>query len=411
MVNLPTLNNTPNVVLWFDNLKVSPIGVIEPKTIGEGGMDRPYVDIVLNFFIKHINKYCNLALKNINDHKVLPNAINIAPIVCPSIKHLQYAIKHLDHSLYKFCEQNNVKLLIALSRETISTSQSAEIVSLVKSHIISKNYRPDILKISHLAFKDSSDLSEISDFIINIDYFNRILADVITTNFPTITFDKPFTRKYNFSILAGLIYRREYRAMFLAKCYDQGLLDDSVFLTMVLASDTDIKNIRQSFSNHICKDIINKACDNLFKNTPVDIDGNILTSKTIYDDYEEFMVPRPVLDSYINIVLETQPVTPSISEKIYKPLMSGLIFLWHGPQNILPYLESIGFKRYNYIDYSFDAHPEPDVRLDMLIKEIQRLGKKDLAALNKINQHIIEHNQNRFWKLAGNMDDLWTQLK
>jgi hypothetical protein len=91
--------------------------------------------------------------------------------------------------------------------------------------------------------------------------------------------------------------------------------------------------------------------------------------------------------------------------------MSGLIFLWHGSQNILPYLESIGFKRYTYIDYSFDAHPDPDVRLNMLIKEIQRLGKKDLATLNKLNQHIVEHNQKVFWKLAGNIDDLWTQLK
>ena len=323
------ISNKPSVDLWFNSLDVSPIGTVNSGFIGDKGIGDPYQDIVHNFFIKHIQNYCELNIKTINKDKVNHHHINIAPIVCPTVDNLHTAIKSVDDSLYKYCEENKIVLLLSLIRETVGNSRAAETVSLVKEYIIAAGYNPQVIKISHLAFKNCTSLSDVEDYMVNIDYFSRILADVVTTKYPNIKFAAPIDRTYKFSVLTGLLAYREYRAIFLAKCYDMGLLDNDVFLTMVLPNDNDISYIKEIFSDWKYRDIIFKACDELFKNITVDINGDVLLDKTIYDDFEEFMVPLPVMDSYVNIVLETQLFTPSLTEKIYKPLMAGLIFFWH----------------------------------------------------------------------------------
>jgi len=85
--------------------------------------------------------------------------------------------------------------------------------------------------------------------------------------------------------------------------------------------------------------------------------------------------------------------------------------VWHGHQDILPYLESLGFKRYSHIDYSFDSDPNPARRLELLVKEVQRLNKMDLKMLAYTNRKISKHNQQVFKSICKDYNDLWDQLK
>ena len=126
---------------------------------------------------------------------------------------------------------------------------------------------------------------------------------------------------------------------------------------------------------------------------------------------DEYFIPPQVLDSYVHIVLETVSWGPSLTEKIFKPIVAGLPFVWHGYKNILPYLESLGFKRYNYIDYSFDSDPDPLKRLELLIKEVQRLNKMDLRMLAYTNRKISKHNQQVFKSICKDYNDLWEHLE
>jgi hypothetical protein len=113
-----------------------------------------------------------------------------------------------------------------------------------------------------------------------------------------------------------------------------------------------------------------------------------------------------MLDSYVNIVLETRPFSPSLTEKIYKPIVSGVPFIWHGSLNILQFLESEGYKPYPFIDYSFDRHPSRNRRREMLIEEMQRLKKLNLKEEVKKCKDIARHNILNFYKVTNNFDNL-----
>ncbi len=398
-----------NLDLWFDhNISLAKDNV-SYNFHGEP-WEYDYYHTILIFLIDHIKSYSNIQFKNIGDN-VDRDRINVFPIVCPDLPNLNHALINLDSHVYDFCKTENIYLLFILSRETIQEHHARETADIIKTHIINKGYSSSIVKIAHVAFDTAPELNCVKDYIINLDWVNNFLADY-NTRLNTTTFELPETRSYNFSLLTGQIKDRPYRSIFLARCFERQLLDDKFFYTMFfLNEESDIPFIKNEFKNTVYESIINQACDNIFKNYTVDTNGSTLQDKNIYDNMIEYTIPQQVLDSYINIVLETQIFSPCLTEKIYKPLMSGMLFLWHGPPNTLEYLESRGFKRYKYIDYSFDSHPVADTRLNLLVNEIQRLSKKDLKALTELNQPIIDHNKKRFWELASNMNVLWDQLK
>jgi hypothetical protein len=104
------------------------------------------------------------------------------------------------------------------------------------------------------------------------------------------------------------------------------------------------------------------------------------------------------LDSWINIVVETNANCPFITEKMYKPIIAGIPFIWSAYPNTLEYLQSMGYEKYPFIDYSFDKEPYFEKRRILLIEEIKRLGCLDLKkeVLNCID--ISEYNRKIFYK-------------
>jgi hypothetical protein len=187
----------------------------------------------------------------------------------------------------------------------------------------------------------------------------------------------------------------------------------------MLNRERDLNYIAHENAVHYIKNATNdlklvdevKAAEKIFQHRTFDKSGNLITGPDIYETMEEYFIPPQVLDSYVHIVLETGSYAPSLTEKIFKPIVAGLPFIWHGHQDILPYLESLGFKRYNYIDYSFDSDPDPTERMNLLIKEIQRLNKIDLKMLAYTNKKISKHNQQVFKSICKDYNELWEQLE
>ena len=209
------------------------------------------------------------------------------------------------------------------------------------------------------------------------------------------------------------MYTRGFRVFFLSKCHHLNLLDDKFFYSVcTLDKKRDlnyIKNLADEFLEF--KPYI-EAAEDVFQHRTYDIDGKLMTGlENIYNTPNEFFTPPQVLDSYVHIVLETVHWSPTLTEKIFKPIVAGLPFIWHGCQDILPYLESLGFKKYSNIDYSFDSHPNPTERLNLLIKEIQRLNKIDLKMLAYTNRKISKHNQQVFKSICKDYGELWEKLK
>ena len=413
MVSQSTFNiDKPIVNLWFKNdwlIKNSSVVYdFQGKNISQ-----TYFTLLENLLIFQLKNFCKINIKTLGKNVVNTSSINIYPIVCADLTSLKHHIENIDYDLYNNCVENNVVYFLGLMREHLEAKTAGvnSIHSLIQSKIVDRGCSPKHLKIYHLGYGVPPELIDHKDYIISVDSCNRLLADVTSTK---ITNNLPLERTYNFSVLTGSLRNRYYRSIFLARCKDLNLLDDKFFYTMVMNNyEDDLQSIRDRFSDEYTpyRSTVLKYYKNLFYNKTYDKDGNPLIDKTVYDNNIEFDVPKQVLDSYVHVVLETQFNSPSITEKIYKPLMVGLPFIWHGPQNVLPYLESLGYKRYKNIDYSFDAHPDPTVRMDLLIQEIQRLSKTDLRSLVELNQDISEYNRNHFWNTVTNYNDLWNQLR
>ena len=398
------------VNLWFDYDDLVGHNSRVKYTFQGSNKSVNYSNIVFDTFTQYILKYCKVHFKFFNKHQVNhgSNVTNISPIVCMNMEDLQHSIENFDAAVYEYCHMRGIIVVFVMMRETI---EGNEIADVIQKHIVDKGYDSRYIRILHTAYDCPRQLKQYRQYIVSVDSYSRILANITLRTNPEPSFLLPQDRSYNFSLLAGALRDRPAKCLFLAKSKNLNVLDSKFFYTMLLQNkDDDLKSIQHMFEGDLNYDIIADACSSLFEDRTYDERGELLTGSTIYQGLVEFKVPPQVLDSYIHIVLETNDVCSFISEKLYKPLMIGLPFVWHGCKNILAYLESQGFRRYEGIDYSFDSHPDRLVRLDMLIAEIQRLNTVELKELVAKNQPILDHNRQQFWKISENFNDLWGQL-
>jgi len=134
--------------------------------------------------------------------------------------------------------------------------------------------------------------------------------------------------------------------------------------------------------------------NDLFKKLPLiadtsDFDTNHATDFNI-DLYKRFP---------INIVTETLFFTQNVfpSEKLWKPMAQGQIFLIMGAKGFLPALRSMGFKTFSpYINEEYDTVTDHLERAEVLVKEIKRIISLPEDEFNQILincQKAIKHNQ------------------
>jgi len=85
---------------------------------------------------------------------------------------------------------------------------------------------------------------------------------------------------------------------------------------------------------------------------------------------------------YINYVTENSVSQNFITEKVWKPILSGQLFLILGPQLILKHLKDLGLDTFDdIIDSSYDQETEFRIKIDMILGQLDRLMGSDLNRL------------------------------
>jgi hypothetical protein len=90
-----------------------------------------------------------------------------------------------------------------------------------------------------------------------------------------------------------------------------------------------------------------------------------------------------------------------LTEKIFKPITAKRPFILMGAVGNLAYLKSYGFKTFDrWIDESYDYETDPDLRIEMIVTELEKLCQLTADELNLMYvemQEILEFNFNHFY--------------
>jgi len=112
------------------------------------------------------------------------------------------------------------------------------------------------------------------------------------------------------------------------------------------------------------------------------------------------ILPKQYTDTKYSIVGETVEENNiyCLSEKIFKALISGHIFVVLAGAGFLKYLRNIGFQTFaGYIDESYDEEQDINQRISKIVSLCRVLTNTDHRELYKNTQAIRQHNYNLFF--------------
>jgi len=103
--------------------------------------------------------------------------------------------------------------------------------------------------------------------------------------------------------------------------------------------------------------------------------------------------------SYINIVTETvMRNTVFVSEKTWKPVAAGQLFLVVGCVGTIAYLRNIGVDVFDdIVDHSYDSEPDWFKRIQALQLSFKKLVSQDIDSIWKQTLHRRQKNQTNFF--------------
>ena len=120
--------------------------------------------------------------------------------------------------------------------------------------------------------------------------------------------------------------------------------------------------------------------------------------------YDRDIFELPYNHSTVNIVSESTVLKNEIfvTEKIWKPILAGQIFVVHSWPYYLKHLKKLGFKTFgDYFDESYDECEDNDQRMQKIVDLCRQLKKQDPLELynctNDIRKHNAKHFFNREW--------------
>jgi len=116
--------------------------------------------------------------------------------------------------------------------------------------------------------------------------------------------------------------------------------------------------------------------------------------------FDQDIYEKPYNETGCSIVSETNDNDTDIfmTEKIWKPIIAGHVFIVHGNYQYLEKLKEIGFKTFESVfDESYDNVLDPNKRIDALVELIQKLKGSNWNELYKQTEDIREHNRKTFW--------------
>lgn len=405
------------VNIWSYDHKISPVH--RKETLDFVAKDEDYkvsVDyeghIVGQFFSAHPNfKRSWLNYKVINKDKVRQNQNNFIVIPIFNYEYLNNIprILYKNEELINFAIINNVKIICCYLRENL-LDDGGLLNYNMKRYKIYQRISPDHLNIFVNGYNNSHVVDELQPYVKHIDVFDKIMYRHTLVGKLNINqiFNVSQEMIYNFSFLFGTLKYRPYRAEGFRFLIENNWIDraDIFFTTITFDQDNDIKFFLEKRLTNVIKPSTKKVLydyglEKVYVHKVYDENGKKYNSEDINArpavvKYAE--TPPQVLQSCVQVCFETRPENDSITEKIYRPLFLGQPFLWHARENLIPYLTSIGYKFYPWIDYSFDSISDPYQRLEAMFKEIKRLDSIDLAEMIISTVNINNHNRSNFLK-------------
>lgn len=103
-------------------------------------------------------------------------------------------------------------------------------------------------------------------------------------------------------------------------------------------------------------------------------------------DIVDLSINQPAYQqAYINIVTETTCKFQMLSEKTFKPIRAGQLFILLAPAGSIQFLRDIGIDTFDdIIDHSYDTVEDIRVRIELLVTEISRLNLLQLDSIYSI---------------------------
>lgn|GEM_PF-6181957 len=147
--------------------------------------------------------------------------------------------------------------------------------------------------------------------------------------------------------------------------------------------------------SHLPRADLARRIDTLAQNLPMELDGK----KEDVDWAGSTGLQRELSSAYFLIINETLCDSSDflfVSEKTYKAIRHGMPFLLFGACGILHHLRSLGFETFSpYVDERYDEEPDYLRRLQLFVREIQRLTALSETEMNELYRLIlprIQHN-------------------
>ena len=236
------------------------------------------------------------------------------------------------------------------------------------------------------------------DWFRDFEYFNCTVTEFDKV---FITFNHILTKKRNYRLhlLAELSSRKlnQYGHV-KADLLSRNLVKQEIFNNNSLLS----KSARTMIYKHLYLSIEDKHIknNNLFHASVSPLDNS---SNPILNCAPGNKKTDQSLKSMWHIVTETVYYEQKLhlTEKIFKPIVLERPFILLSTQGNLSYLKSYGFKTFDrWIDESYDNEMDPDVRLQKVVDEIEKLCRKSMSELlimYREMHEILKFNKEHFY--------------
>ena len=280
----------------------------------------------------------------------------------------------LNKDIKDFCKKNNIKIIVCFSRELIRP----------KKRVYSDDWY----------WMFNGGISEKR--VINFSFFDHAYVIGRWNRCGKIINNVKKTKK--FSIVLGML--KAPRLWWCVKLIHDNLHNHPDIVFSKISSQINIEPKDVFKHDKYLIDTFKKNKNYIEQDTFIEKNMSI---EHLYDGGKEWIIPDEVANTLINIVFETRPYDwgyGSLTEKMWKPIIAGMPFIWVSFRYTKPYLEKKGYKFYNFINYAFDSIERDSKRYKAVYEEFKRLNAfsfNELKAMIDNEKHIAEHNKKVFY--------------
>jgi hypothetical protein len=286
----------------------------------------------------------------------------------------------------------NKKAVMVFDQTTEGYSGINDDFSILQRWIDDSNIPPDSVYYitGNLIGRDIASSQGAKYNVISKQVFecwNTIDARVDAVNF------SPTDEKYLFLQYNRLV--RPHRVLFILKLQEHGLIDNGL-VSYNFESRKDEHSIKQHL-NFIANDSnLMERYLNLVNNGPsiIDVDTTPNLANNLVREHHE--------RTFISVVSETlvSEKTLFLSEKIWKPILTGHPFIVLGSPGTLKYLRQLGFKTFSkWFDESYDDEIDLEVRMEKIIDLLKYFRTMSIDELSKIRyemKNTCEFNRSQY---------------